>query len=465
MKYLNHDDAEKKLATIKNFTAALDLIEFSIEKDEDSGLLILSDTLDPSYGYNGEESFVDFKEAAEFISSIGFFEETVVQTLEKAIDNLVSEREEYSDSDTIPTDSDVRSITDGQGYAEGIVKVINTYPTVEYYLREADYGGDIDMLRAVTTDRNILADVRSFSTMLAMESEPLKDDAEGKIGVRVLLDNPVYNLYALKVTKGNYPLATIDDCTAPRYQKSNEVTLVFEPPIPERDEFVLNAITLKPIDEIEHGVVFSGVKDIELNKPFELHYAGNTELKFDNHITQTESIQRALQQANEVGRGLPALTFDSGSDWLMNEVEMPDEKLTSFNVEISSFRADICEQLIQAAESIDITEPKFTQNGKEDVSHKGLSFEAKATLRDEAPDFDYYYDAYAEFTADGTLDNVMLSVDKDGEREYATFPADKLPDGLADTIVEKFTEAVGKTPAEYAEQEQADLNKDNVDLD
>ena len=375
MKYLNHDEAEKKLATIKNFTAALDLIEFSIEKDEDSGLLVLSDTLDPSYGYNGEESFVDFKEAAEFISSIGFFEETVVQTLEKAIDNIVSEREEYSDRDAIPTDSDVRNITDSQGYAEGIAKVLEAYPTVEYYLREADYGGDIDMLRAVTTNRDMLADVRSFSTMLAMESEPLK----------------------------------------------------------------------------------------ELNKPFELHYAENTELKFDNRITQTESIQRALQQAYEVGKGCPALTFDSGSDWLMDEVE--GEKLTSFNVEISSFRADICEQLIQAAQSIDVTEPKFTQNGKEDVSHKGLSFEAKATLRGEAPDFDYYYDAYAEFTADGTLDNVMLSVDKDGEKEYATFPADKLPDGLADTIVEKFTEAVGKTPAEYTEQEQADLDKGNMNLD
>lgn len=463
MKYLNHDEAEKKLATIKNFTAALDLIEFSIEKDEDSGLLVLSDTLDPSYGYNGEESFVDFKEAAEFISSIGFFEETVVQTLEKAIDNIVSEREEYSDRDAIPTDSDVRSITDGQSYAEGIAKVIEAYPTVEYYLREADYGGDVDMLRAVTTNRDMLADVRSFSTMLAMESEPLKDDAEGKIGVRVLLDNPVYNLYALKVAKGDYPLATVEDCTAPRYQKSNEVTLVFEPPIPERDEFVLNGITLKPIDEIEHGAVFSSTKDAELNKPFELHYVENTELKFDNRITQTESIQRALQQAYEVSKGCPVLTFDSGSDWLMNEVE--DEKLTSFNAEISSFRADICEQLIQAAQSIDVTEPKFTQNGKEDVSHKGLSFEAKATLRGEAPDFDYYYDAYAEFTADGTLDNVMLSVDKDGEKEYATFPADKLPDGLADTIVEKFTEAVGKTPAEYAEQEQAELDKDNMNLD
>lgn len=439
MKYLNHDDAKKKLNTILDFDEACDLIEFSIEKDEDSGLLILSDTLDPSYGYNGEESFVDFKEAAEFISSIGFFEETVVQTLEKAIDNLVSEREEYSDGDTIPTDSDVRSITDGQGYAEGIAKVIEAYPTVEYYLREADYGGDIDMLRAVTTNRDMLADVRSTTTMIALESKPLDNDIEGKIGVRVLLSQPIHN--------GNHSV------------QSDEATLIFEPPVSENAEFRLRNVTFAPIDEIKNGVVFPTAKSAEDNEP---HQADIHRRMYPANI-QSDSIQRALRQAYEVSKGCPALTFDSGSDWLMNEVE--NEKLTSFNVEISSFRKDICEQLIKAAESIDVTEPKFTQNGKEDVSHKGLSFEAKATLRGEAPDFDYWYDAYAEFTADGTLDNVMLSVDKDGEKEYAIFPADKLPDGLADAIIEKFVEAVDKTPAEYAEQEQEDLDKDNVDLD
>ena len=410
------------------------MVENREETNDTTSVADATDTTDTTEAIH----FADCKEAAEYVSSLGFFEETVVQTLEKAIDNIVSERDEYSDRDAIPTDNDVRSVTDGQGYAEGIAKVIEAYPTIEYYLREADYGGDIDMLRAVTTNRDMLADVRSLSTMLAMESEPLKDDAEGKIGVRVLLSQPIHN--------GNHNV------------QSDEATLIFEPLVSENTEFRLRNVTFAPIDEIKNGVVFPTAKSAEDNEP---HQADIHRRMYPANI-QSDSIQRALRQAYEVSKGCPALTFDSGSDWLMNEVE--DEKLTSFNAEISSFRADICEQLIQAAQNIDVTEPKFTQNGKEDVSHKGLSFEARATLRGEAPDFDYYYDAYAEFTADGTLDNVMLSVDKDGEREYATFPADKLPDGLADTIVEKFTEAVGKTPAEYAEQEQTDLDKDNMNL-
>ena len=176
MKDLIQDGTKKKMATIESFATTLDLIEFSIEKDENSDMLFLSDTTDPyTIQYDGE-SFVDFEEVAKFISSIQAFEGTVVQTLEDGINNIVSEREEYSDKDKIPTANDIKSITNGQGYAEGIAKVIETYPTLEYYLREGDYGGDIDMLRAVTIDRNMLAGVRSFPTNEVENEEEIEEE-------------------------------------------------------------------------------------------------------------------------------------------------------------------------------------------------------------------------------------------------------------------------------------------------